>query len=228
MPYSPRNLPDLVIFDNDGVLIDSEIIAAQATANGLRAYGIEMSVEECMHAFVGLGKPDMLAKLEAMGHRVDDNLDEHIQTAFLAESDAHLQAVKGAHETLAAIRAANIPVCVCSNAGLGWIERTHKQLGLFEHFTSALYFHRDLVKTPKPAPDMHALALDTFGVRADRALVIEDTTAGAGGAHAAGIPVWGFVGASGVEPKRRDALLDQGADRVFDNHESLRNALLGA
>lgn len=228
MPFSPTNLPDLVIFDNDGVLIDSEIIAAKATSSALSQFDVHMSPDEAMHTFVGMDKASMKEKLVQMKPGLDvEGLDLAIHKAFRDQADTSLEAIDGAIETVAAIKAANIPVCVCSNASLEWIVLTHKKLGLYEHFSPALYFNLSMVKRGKPLPQMHALALDSFGVKPENALVIEDTTSGAGGAHANGIPVWGFVGATGVDASRKQELLDQGAVQVFDTHKDLRTALLG-
>ena len=226
MPFSPTNPPELVIFDNDGVLIDSEILAGEANAQALATFGVNMDAAEAMHRFIGLGPAGMEDSLKALG--IED-LEAYQQTVWQAMRDkikTELNAIDGAIDLIAAIKAAGIPVCVCSNADEQWLVTTHQQVGLSSVLNPLHYFHRDLVARGKPAPDMHLLALDTFGIAADRALVIEDTTVGAQGAISAGIEVWGFTGASGVPHTRNQELLDLGCQKILASHQEIRELII--
>jgi len=221
MPFSPTNPPELVIFDNDGVLIDSEILAGDANAEALASFGISMNAEEAMHRFIGLGPAGMKESLLALGVADLASYQRKVWQAMGDKIATQLTAIDGAIDLIAKLKAAGIPVCVCSNADENWLLTTHRQVGLSAVLNPLHYFHRDLVEHGKPAPDMHLLALDTFGVAADRALVIEDTMVGAEGAISAGIEVWGFTGASGVPENRTKALMSLGCQKVLASHQEI-------
>ena len=226
MPFSLDNPPELVIFDNDGVLIDSEILAGEANAQALAAFGVKMDAAEAMHRFIGLGPAGMEDSLRALGIA---DLAAYQQTVWQAMGDkikTDLTAIAGARDLISALKLAGIPVCVCSNADEQWLVTTHQQVGLSSVLNPLHYFHRDLVAQGKPAPDMHLLALDTFGIAADRALVIEDTSVGAKGAISAGIEVWGFTGASGVPKTREKELLDLGCQKILASHGEIRKLII--
>ena len=145
MPFSPTNPPELVIFDNDGVLIDSEILAGEANAQALAAFGVKMDAAEATHCFIGLGPAGMTDSLLALG--IDDvaAYEKTVGQAMGHKIKTELNAIDGAIDLIAALKAAGIPVCVCSNADEQWLVTTHQQVGLSSVLNPLHYFHRDLV-----------------------------------------------------------------------------------
>ncbi len=227
MPYSPDNPPDLVIFDNDGVLIDSEHLAGVANAQVLGEYGIDISADEAVERFIGLGPKNMQAEFAKLGIPLTKEYEYKVWHVLRDRIHSELKAIDGVIDLIRAIKAANIPVCVCSNAPEQWLTTSHRIVGLDAVLSAPHYFHRDLVEHPKPAPDLHLLALDSFGVAANRALVIEDSSVGAMGAVAAGIPVFGFTGASGVPKTRSEQLMDVGCQQTLATMVDVGKLLLG-
>ena len=116
-------------------------------------------------------------------------------------------------------------LCCLLNSTQPWLHNTLELAGLLPYFPTRCQISRSDVAEGKPAPDMHRLALERFGGRAERSLVIEDSVTGAGGAVAAGIEVWGYTGAASAGPQQVEALRAAGCSRVFAQHEAIAAAL---
>jgi len=217
---------DLVIFDNDGVLIDSEKLAARGNAELLTGLGYPMTAEDCERRFAGLSDRDMVAELRAEGAVLPDDFIEQMyaisEHAFLTE----LEPIAGVRSVveLAQSRAA---IAVASNAPRANVLRNLITTGYDDLIPASACFSGLDVPRPKPAPDLHRAVLAHFNLAPARALVIEDSPAGASGARAAGIDVIGVLYAvpDEMKPQRREAFAALGALAVLDSPAELAETL---
>ena len=217
---------DLVIFDNDGVLIDSEKLAARGNAELLTGLGYPMTAEDCERRFAGLSDRDMVAELRAEGAVLPDDFIEQMyaisEHAFLTE----LEPIAGVRSVveLAQSRAA---IAVASNAPRANVLRNLITTGYDDLIPASACFSGLDVPRPKPAPDLHRAALAHFNLAPAQALVIEDSPAGASGARAAGIDVIGVLYAvpDEMKPQRREAFAALGALAVLDSPAELAETL---
>jgi beta-phosphoglucomutase-like phosphatase (HAD superfamily) len=154
-PPLPAALPQLIIFDCDGVLIDSEYLAAKAQSLTLKDHGIDISAENFMHRFAGYTDNDLWAML-ATEHSVQfpeemEMLhDKNVTSLFEKE----LIALAGTQALIEWIQTVGIPVCIASNSGPERLEFSLKLAGLWDYFTPHIFSSR-CVARPKPAPDIY-------------------------------------------------------------------------
>ncbi len=185
-----------MIFDCDGVLVDSDRISLRIQAERLRALGLDISAEDCMRDFLGLGMPATLRLVsDRLGRAVPrewvDDLDAAVRRAFLAE----LTPVPGVVEALDAI---TLPTCVASSGSHDKMRFTLGLTDLYDRFAGRI-FSADEVPRGKPAPDLFLHAARTMGAAAERCVVVEDSPAGVAAAKAAGMRVLGFAATTPAE-----------------------------
>ncbi|MBP0614493.1 HAD family hydrolase [Jiella mangrovi] len=204
--------PQLLIFDCDGVLIDSEVIAAKVQCELMREEGIDLDAADLAQRFAGLTWPAIVERLkEETGHRfsqafmqrVDDEIDRRLGT--------EAEEIAGAHEMLDRLEMTR---CICSNSSAARLELELDHVGLWDRFRPYVFSAIDIGKA-KPEPDIFLHALKVFDVRAENAIVLEDSVHGVAGARAAGCRVVGFTGASHSYPGHADALTEAGAETVI-------------
>jgi HAD superfamily hydrolase (TIGR01509 family) len=185
---------DLVIFDCDGVLVDSEVIANEVLAEALSATGLAMTVPEARREFQGLLLADIAARAEAKLERKlpDDWLERYERDrdeAFRRE----LRPIRGAGEAVQQITAAGIAVCVASQAKL---EKTRLSLGLTglrDLFRADALFSSYSVPRGKPHPDVFLHAAAAMRAKPSRSVVVEDSVSGVTAAVSAGMRVFGYA-----------------------------------
>ncbi|MGF1611559.1 MAG: HAD family hydrolase [Kiloniellales bacterium] len=214
-------MTDLVIFDLDGVLIDSELLAARALAEELADHGHEITIEAVIERFVGVSGAVLLADLaRERGSPLPDDFTERARARMQALYRRELQPVAGAAGALAAL---TLPRCVASNSPVDYIERTLDITGLAGHFAPEARFSAEMVANPKPAPDVFLHAAETMGAAPARCLVIEDSVAGVTAARAAGMTVLGFAGAGHIAdpPAHGARLREAGAQHLLDDFAAL-------
>ncbi|WP_034492284.1 HAD family hydrolase [Afifella pfennigii] len=203
----------LVIFDCDGVLVDSEIVAARVEARLLTEAGFEITAEEMAARFAGLtGEKIYELAEEELGRPIPDSIRERSETEVDAALAAEVRSVAGAHEMLDRLDAA---ICICSNSSP---ERLHMELvktGLYDRFRPYIYSARSVREgRQKPAPDVFLHAAEELNAEPGRVLVVEDSVHGIAGAVTAGMRVVGFTGASHSWPGHAEALMEAGATTV--------------
>jgi HAD superfamily hydrolase (TIGR01509 family) len=204
---------ELVIFDCDGVLVDSETIAARIHAEALSGCGYAVTVEEMIRRFTGIPDRDMYAVIEReLGRPLPADYDERARLALARTYRDGLQAIPGVHETLAAI---SLPACVASSGSPETLEAALRAAGLYERFAPNI-FSASQVQSGKPAPDLFLFAAGRMAVAPRNCLVVEDSVAGVTAAVAAGMTVFGFTGAGHCGPGHAEALAAAGARLVFD------------
>lgn len=209
---------ELVIFDCDGVLVDSERIAIRIDAVILQELGWRITEAEVVERFVGRSTESMTAEIEAhIGRSLPADWEDEFEPRYRDALARELVPVDGIVEALDAITR---PTCVASSGSHDKMRFTLGLTGLYERFAGRI-FSASEVADGKPAPDLFLHAADRMGVTPSGCVVIEDSVPGVQAARAAGMRVFGYGG--GVTPARR--LLDAGA-QVFTHMRSLP-ALLG-
>ena len=188
---------DLVIFDCDGVLVDSERLSIALDAVFLEQLGWPMSESEIVERFVGRTEAAMRAEIEAhLGRAIGAEWDAFADHYVRRFAEA-LEPVDGIVAALDAVQAAGVPICVASSGDHGKIRRNLAKTGLLERFDGRI-FSGDDVEHGKPAPDLFLHAADVMGVAPARCAVVEDSRHGVAAARAAGMRVFAYGG--GVTP----------------------------
>jgi HAD superfamily hydrolase (TIGR01509 family) len=211
-------MTDLVIFDCDGVLIDSEVIANRVKAEELRQLGYAITTEEMIDRFAGIsGKETDEAIQHECGFDLPENHRRRVQERILREFHDNLQPIDGIEEALSALK---IPVCVASSSSLERIKLTLTTTKLINYFEPHI-FSAHMVDRGKPAPDLFLFAAAKMGVASDKCLVIEDSVPGVQAAKAAGMRVFGFYGGTHCSAPHQERLKANGADLVFSDMREL-------
>lgn len=209
----------LIIFDCDGTLVDSEIIAAEVFLAAWSQMGVEMTADYFLCNFVGTGSDaEVVQKTKAL---LPPNAMELADKKFDEELALRLQAVRGMHQLL---RDLTFQTCVASNSSLKYVKGALEKTLLSEFFGNRVYSSRDLAK-PKPAPDVFLHAAKELGFSPEQCVVIEDSVSGIKGAQNAGMPVIGFLGGLHCNSVVTARLLSAKADYYCSSAEELNNLL---
>jgi HAD superfamily hydrolase (TIGR01509 family) len=192
-PHTHR--PLLVIFDCDGVLVDSERIAVRVDAIVLADLGWPLSEAEIIERFVGRSEEHIDREIEAhLGHSLPKNWEDAYQSLYTEAFETELKAVDGVVDALDQITTAT---CVASSGSHDKIRRSLRLTNLYERFEGRIFSASD-VANGKPAPDLFLHAAAHLGVQPARCAGVEDSRYGVEAARAAGMAVFGYVG--GVTP----------------------------
>lgn len=181
---------DLVIFDCDGVLVDSEIISNQVMVDNLAGYGLRMSLAECMSRFMGLTTQACKAKAQTMGACLPDDWVDQLDRDTDDRLRAGVPVIAGIPELLDRLGALGLPYCVASNGSPEKMRVTLGQNALWDRFSEAM-FSAVALGTGKPDPTLFLTAAKHFGARSP--VVIEDSPSGATAAARAGMRCLGFA-----------------------------------
>jgi len=212
---------DCVIFDCDGVLVDSEPIVHRVLNRVLNELGIDITLEESMKWFLGRAVRDELGNIEA---RLGKPLPRNFLSEWFVRRDAalieELEAVPHIRQAIEAIKARGLPVCVASGADRVKVKLQLKHTDLIGLFTDddarEHIFSATEVEHSKPAPDVYLLAARTMGVDPARCAVVEDSPTGATEGVAAGMTVFGYTARTDA-----DALRAVGVRVTFDDMRDL-------
>ena len=205
-----------IIFDCDGVLIDSEVLALEIEIAVLGEAGLHYEPREFAARFTGMSNARFYAELEAdgiarLGRSIRDVIHGAMQTRYREAFATRLTEIAGA---LTAISAVTHPKAVASSSGMEALERKLRQVGHWPHFAPHVY-SADHVKDAKPAPDLFLHAAEALRVEPAHCLVIEDSINGVTAAKAAGMRVWGFTAGGHMDKASGKRLLDAGAERLI-------------
>ncbi|MEV0604675.1 HAD family hydrolase [Streptomyces sp. NPDC050315] len=185
---------DLVIFDNDGVLVDSEPISNTILADYLTELGHPTTYEESIRDYMGAAihrVHDLVT--ERTGQSLPADFDTTFHARVFAAFEQELTPVTGVPELLEKLAAAGTPYCVASSGSHERIRVGHRKTGLDRWFADERIFSSEDVGRGKPAPDLFLHAADKMGVAPERCAVIEDSPLGVQAAIAAGMDVYGFT-----------------------------------
>jgi HAD superfamily hydrolase (TIGR01509 family) len=215
---------DLVIFDCDGVLVDSEVLSCDVFSSMLTKHGFPMSAADVHRRFLGRSAKQARAEIEAeFGRALTDAYDSEIKAEMTRVFTERLQPIPGVGDVLA-----QLPQRICV-ASSGTPDRIRSSLGLtgLRAFFDPHIFSAWQVEHGKPAPDLFLFAAAQMGVAPARCLVIEDSMAGVTGAAAAGMAVAGFSGGAHCSPQTAQELRRAGAGCVFDDMSQLPDIIAG-
>lgn len=211
---------DLVVFDNDGVLVDSERLGNRVLADLLTECGFPITFDDCVHRFMGGTLAGTRSAVEAeSGTPLPDDFEDRYHETLFAVFRSSLQPVAGVEAAIEALQRSGTPICVASSARHEKIKVSLSTVGLFDRFDGRVFSAQD-VSRGKPAPDLFLFAATESGVSPERCVVVEDSPAGVRGAKAAGMTVVGYVS---LMPAER--LLEAGADVVIESMGGLLDAL---
>ncbi|MFG3008012.1 HAD family hydrolase [Streptomyces calvus] len=212
---------DLVIFDNDGVLVDSEPISNRLLAAYLTELGHPTSYDDSIREYMGSAMHrvhDLVA--ERTGRRLPADFDDVFHARVFAAFERELKAVAGAMDVLGKLAADEVPYCVASSGSHERIRVGHRTTGLDRWFDDGRIFSSQDVGRGKPAPDLFLYAARRMGVAPERCVVVEDSPLGVQAAVAAGMDVYGFTAMTPAERLN-------GATRLFDDMRELTTLLAG-
>ncbi|MFI5983840.1 HAD family hydrolase [Streptomyces sp. NPDC051555] len=185
---------DLVIFDNDGVLVDSEPLSNTILSGYLTELGHPTSYEESLRDYMGAAVHRVHDTiLERTGERLPEDFDDTLHARVFAAFARELRPVAGAVEVLEELTARGIPYCLASSGSHERIRVGHRTTGLDEWFEEEWIFSSEDVGKGKPAPDLFLHAAARMGVEPARCVVVEDSPLGVRAARAAGMDVFGFT-----------------------------------
>ena len=211
---------EAVIFDCDGVLLDTETAELQAELEVLAGLGLHIEHARYCAGALGAHRPQLLIFLETLfrerlGRGLPDRLNGLLDTAY-RELDRHpVSVIAGAREAVQSLR---LTKAVASSASAQRLARKLALSGLEELFAPHIY-SADRVARGKPFPDVFDYAAAQLRVFPDACLVIEDSVNGVRAGIAAGMKVWGFTGGGHVDDKGGAALLEAGAGRIIASWE---------
>ncbi|MFJ5090795.1 HAD family hydrolase [Streptomyces sp. NPDC088674] len=195
---------DLVIFDNDGVLVDSEPLSNTVLAAYLTELGHPTTYEESLRDYMGGALHRVHDTiLERTGQRLPESFDTDFHARVFAAFARELKPVDGVGDVLAWLKESGTPYCVASSGSHERIRFGHGVTGLDRWFPEDRVFSAEDVGRGKPAPDLFLHAADVMGVPPERCAVVEDSPLGVQAARAAGMDVYGFTAmtpAAGLGP----------------------------
>lgn len=213
--------PVLVVFDCDGVLVETEAVDARVQQAALAELGVDLSVEEIAERFVGGTGEHFAAELaRVLGRPLDFDWQERFGDRYTRAYERELTPVPGVEGVLDALDRLAVDRCVASNSTPDHLHAVLALTGLLPRFAGRMFSAIEVARG-KPAPDLFLHAAATSGYSPERCVVVEDSVAGVTAARAAGMAVLGYVG--GLTPRER---LEPLATEVFTDMTALP-ALLG-
>ncbi len=212
---------EAIIFDFDGVLIESEFAGNRQIADYLTGIGHPTTVEQSMATFMGLAGGDFHAAIEQwIGGAIPD--DFHAARAA-EDRRAMAEGLEEVHGAVAFVRSLppDLPRAIASSSSVRWIERHLEHLGIRDAFGSMVFSGREHVARGKPAPDLYLHAAEALGVDIARTVILEDSPVGATGAVASGATVIGFCGGTHCGPGHADRLRAIGVDAIAPDFDAV-------
>lgn len=217
---------DAILFDFDGVLIESEAVGNRQIAEYLTSIGHPTTPADSFANFMGLSGAAFIGAVE---HWIGRPLPEDFYTVRRAEDERVMRdgidAVTGAVQFVLSLPA-GLPKAIASSSSTAWIVRHLEHIGLRDVFGDRLFSGKEHVANGKPAPDIYLYAAAALGVAIDRCVIIEDSPVGATGAVASGAHVIGFVGGTHCGSDHAEKLHAIGVHHIAQDFEAVK-ALLG-
>ena len=217
---------DLVIFDFDGVIADSEVISLATLCTALKVFGIEMSPDAARRQFLGQSMKSIEAYIDTHGSGDTETFAAVWEADLFARFATELAPVRHALDVVTALDALNKPYCIASSSTHKRIGTALRAMGCTDRF--AHIFSAQQVLRGKPAPDLFEFAAKNLGVSPARCLVVEDSPHGVRAAAAAGMRCAGFAGGqhvAGIENEHARLLKDHGADMVLFSYDGISDLL---
>ena len=214
--------PELVIFDCDGVLIDSEVLSLQAAIEILaQEHGIVLTMQEAITRFVGRSHASGIADIKEKNGI--DVSERYLTRSKQRREELFEQDLKPIASIETLLDSLPMPKCVASGSSPERLRHSLELVGLWDRFAPHVYSATQ-VKNGKPAPDLFLFAAEQMGVAPSACLVVEDSVAGVRAGVAAGMKVFGFTGGSHCDDKQIERLAREGADAIFDHMDRMTEA----
>jgi HAD superfamily hydrolase (TIGR01509 family) len=202
----------LVIFDCDGVLIDSEIISATVLVEELARHRVAIGMDHVLENFIGHSYAVVAGKIAALaGAPLPDSFEDEYRARLMQQFDAELRPMPGILDVLENLA---VPFCAATSSHPERAQRSLRAAGLAEYFGQRV-FTTAMVARPKPAPDLFLHAAKAMDVDPRHCLVIEDSDLGVAAAQAAGMIAWQFTGGSHYQACHRVPTPNLAPDRSF-------------
>jgi len=218
--------PAAIIFDFDGVLIDSEYVGNRLLAEQLAGLGHDVTIDDALDHFVGLSGQPFLDAIEArIGAALPPDFVEQRRAESRRLVESGIAAVAGAVEFVRSLPG-GLPTALASSSSTKWMRAHLRHLGLEANFGDHLYSGHEHVECGKPAPDLYIYAASQLGVPIERCAIIEDSRLGATGALASGATVIGLCAGSHCRPGHAEMLHNAGVIHVAGSFGEV-SALLG-
>lgn len=218
----------MIIFDCDGVILDSEALGTEIDIACLKKYNIDISAERYNRDFCGLSYPSVIKKIHA---ETDILLPDHFmqETSELLEKafETDLQAIMGVGAFLSDLRARKLPYALASSSSVKRLQHSLSCVGLYDDFADCLY-SAEMVTHGKPAPDLFLYAASKHNIDPNKCTVIEDSPYGIQAAKAADMTAIGFIGGGHCDADRAELLLSAGANHIMNSYEDLRDYFFSA
>ena len=214
-----------IIFDFDGVLLESEFAGNKHIADYLTGIGHPTTTDQSMENFMGLSGPDFIRALEQW---IGRSLPEDFHAARAEEDrrvlEEGLEAVVGAVAFIESLPP-HFPRAIASSSSTRWIRRHLDHLGLSDHFEGRIFSGAEHVRRGKPAPDLYLHAADMLGVEIGKCVIVEDSPVGVSGALASGADVIGLCAGRHCTIGHADRLRSLGVRRIATSFEEVAEML---
>jgi len=208
---------DLVIFDCDGVLIDSEIISARMLIAEMAKLGVDVDLDYVAKNFLGRSYPTVMETIrQEFKLHLPPEFEQLYRARLLKAFETELKVMPGAADV---IRNLAVPYCIATSSSPARVAQSLQMVGLGDLVGREL-FTSTMVARGKPAPDLFLFAAEKMGVVPARCLVIEDSLTGIRAGIAAGMTVWRFTGGSHLKGRVLMQPEDATAAKLFASFES--------
>lgn len=210
----------LVIFDCDGVLVDSEYLAARHESRRYGEHGFELSLAEFAGRFAGLTGESISKEIEEeLGRKLPTNLYKEIEKELDHILENEVESILGIADALDRI---GLPRCICSNSGPARLKMMLQRTGLYDKFRPYVFSAKELnPPASKPKPDVFLHAMRIFEVTGPETVIIEDSVHGVVAGKRAGARVIGFTGGRHTYPEHGERLSEAGAETIIAAHAML-------
>lgn len=210
-----------IIFDCDGVLIDSEIVAAEVLSKWLEEQGYAIDVNDFISRFTGKTFTDILEIAKLEGHLTHElNIKEEV-LALDQKIQTQIRPIDGVKEMLEQLKR---PISAVSNSAKAYVEHALNLLNVSHLFEDRI-FSAEMVAEAKPSPQVYELALKKLQLRPSDVIVVEDSKAGVQSAISAGLTVIGFLGGSHIRQGHQEQLETLGVRLFANDHKTLAKLL---
>lgn len=210
--------PQLIIFDCDGVLVDSEVLFNQVLRDDLAARGLDLDLKQCMGLFVGGSMENVVTNVEAKGLVLPADWIETIYAKVKAKLSEGVDPIPGIHTLLTHLQSIDLPFCVASNGPIDKMNLTLGKTKLLPFFEGAM-FSAYQIQSWKPDPTLFLSAANHFGVSPSNCVVIEDSLNGVTGAINAKMPCLAYT------PEGPNPAFEELGLTCFDNLDQVTQLL---
>jgi HAD superfamily hydrolase (TIGR01509 family) len=216
---------DAIIFDFDGVLLESEFEGNQLLAELLTDLGHQTTTEDAIRNFVGYAGPEFLEAIERwIGGPLPPEFHERRKAQSVRALQEGVRAVLGAVEFVQSLPP-DLPIAVASSSSTRWLSGHLRHLGLAERFGAHVYSGREHVARGKPEPDLYLFAAQQLGVDIARSVILEDSDVGVRGALASGATVIGLAAGKHILDDHAERLRALGVEHIADSFDEVGRLL---